>query len=195
MTYQECVIVSAYTGYLMCEISDLHKYIEEKLGHPVWTHEMADKAFRENLHKAAKEDFLALCQSNMKKQMPDYKPGEYIIYQNGDCFELGKIKRVTDDGAFVYYHEGDTASKTPFSSMHKPAKAYTIKADSLGGTGGRDQSWVSVKDRLPDEAGFTLITLKSGYTGICYFASDWWGGYDRDGITHWMRLPEPPKEE
>ena len=36
-----------------------------------------------------------------------FKPGEYIIYQNGDSFETGKIKRVCDDGAFVWYSGGE----------------------------------------------------------------------------------------
>lgn len=43
MTYLERIIVSAYTGYLMCDFPDMHKYIEDKLGRPVWTHEMAKK--------------------------------------------------------------------------------------------------------------------------------------------------------
>ena len=42
MTKQERIIVSAYTGFLMCDYDDLHKYIEEKVGRPVWTHELAD---------------------------------------------------------------------------------------------------------------------------------------------------------
>lgn len=58
MTYQECVIVSAYTGYLMCDFDDMHKYIEEKMQRPVWTHEMADKRFQDELQKAIKSDFL-----------------------------------------------------------------------------------------------------------------------------------------
>ena len=65
--------------------------------------------------------------------MPDLKPGDYIIYQNGDRFELGRIKRIVDDGAFVWYHEGDTASKTPFDCMHKLINGYVIKRTSLGG--------------------------------------------------------------
>jgi hypothetical protein len=65
--------------------------------------------------------------------MPDYKPGEYIIYQNGDRFELGRIKRVDKNGAFVFYHEGDTAAKTPFDCMHKLINGYVIKQTSLGG--------------------------------------------------------------
>lgn len=59
--------------------------------------------------------------------------GELIIYQNGDMFEIGKIKRVTSDGAFVWYHSGDTAAKTPFSCMHKITNAYCIIDTSLGG--------------------------------------------------------------
>ena len=65
--------------------------------------------------------------------MYDFKEGELIIYQNGDRYEIGKIKRITDNGAFVYYSEGDTASKTPFDCMHKLTNAYTIKKTALGG--------------------------------------------------------------
>lgn len=61
MTKQECIIVSAYTGVLMCDFSDLHKYIEEKLKRPVWTHELADHAVWEQIKEATKQDFLRLC--------------------------------------------------------------------------------------------------------------------------------------
>lgn len=61
MTRQEKIIVSAYTGVLMCDFSDMHKYIEEKLGRPVWTHEMASYNVQEEIKNAVKPDFLALC--------------------------------------------------------------------------------------------------------------------------------------
>ena len=67
MTYQECVIVSAYTGYLMCDFDDMHKYIEEKVGRPIWTHEMADKNCQDMIRKAVRSDFLALCQRKESK--------------------------------------------------------------------------------------------------------------------------------
>lgn len=66
----------------------------------------------------------------------DWKPGELIIYQNGDRFEIGKIKRITEDGAFVWYHEGETAAKTPFDCMHKLVNGYVIEQESLGGEEG-----------------------------------------------------------
>ena len=59
--------------------------------------------------------------------------GEFIVYVNGDQYELGRIKSLRERGAFVYYHEGDTASLTPYASMHKLINAYTIKKSTLGG--------------------------------------------------------------
>lgn len=65
--------------------------------------------------------------------MADYKPGQHVIYRNGDSYEIGKIKRVVDDGAFVYYSSGDTAAKTPFDCMHPIVNEYVIGETSLGG--------------------------------------------------------------
>ena len=62
-----------------------------------------------------------------------WQEGELIIYQNGDTFAIGKIKRVVFDGAFVWYNGGDTASKTPFDCMHKIHNAYCIVDTLLGG--------------------------------------------------------------
>lgn len=63
----------------------------------------------------------------------EYHEGELVLYQNGSSFEIGKIKRITDNGAFVYYSSGDTAAKTPFDCLRKIINAYTIKSVSLGG--------------------------------------------------------------
>ena len=61
MTQQEKIVVSAYTGFLMCDWSSLHKYIEERMGRPVWTHEMGSDKFLADLREIVKPDFLALC--------------------------------------------------------------------------------------------------------------------------------------
>ena len=52
MTTQEKVIVTAYTGVLMCEMDDLLKYAYEKLGRPVWTHELAFQSVVNELKKS-----------------------------------------------------------------------------------------------------------------------------------------------
>lgn len=62
MTKEEKLIVSAYTGVLMTDFHDLHKFIEEKLGRPVWTHELANELVVNQLKEAVKEDFLKLCE-------------------------------------------------------------------------------------------------------------------------------------
>jgi hypothetical protein len=61
MTLDECIVVSAYTGYVMAPFNLVHKYIEDKLGFPVWTHELADERMVERIREATRDDFLALC--------------------------------------------------------------------------------------------------------------------------------------
>lgn len=61
MTKREKIIVSAYTGVLMCDFADLHEYIEKIMGYPVWTHELADKKVLDRIKEKAKPDFMALC--------------------------------------------------------------------------------------------------------------------------------------
>ena len=77
--------------------------------------------------------------------------------------------------------------------------------------------WISVEDRLPsreglelDEVEYVLVSEQSfdAITGeklgssvsICGFGHDGWSKFDNFGcvrtenITHWMPMPEPPKE-
>lgn len=65
--------------------------------------------------------------------MDDFEEGELIIYQNGDRYEIGKIKRLCADGAFVWYSDGETAAKTTYECMHKLTNAYVITGEDLGG--------------------------------------------------------------
>ena len=62
-----------------------------------------------------------------------WREGQLVIYQCGERFEIGKIKRVVSDGAFVYYSDGDTAAKTPFENLHRISNSYVIEKTSLGG--------------------------------------------------------------
>lgn len=52
------------TGVLMCPMHDMCKYIEELLGRPVFTHELADPQVVAEIKAKAKPDFLALCSGN-----------------------------------------------------------------------------------------------------------------------------------
>lgn len=64
MTDREKAIVSAYTGITMLageKFSIFHKYVEDIMGRPVWTHELADPAVWEEIKNRSKEDFLRIC--------------------------------------------------------------------------------------------------------------------------------------
>ena len=56
MTLHEKVVLSAYTGILMCDMSEVHQYIEKLLGRPVWTHELASEALWSEIKEKAKPD-------------------------------------------------------------------------------------------------------------------------------------------
>lgn len=65
--------------------------------------------------------------------------------------------------------------------------------------------WISVEDRLPEIAKMVLVYTKNGVidtawrTGFSIPQGKWdtYSGaiYGNDKITHWMPLPEPPKEQ
>ena len=58
--------------------------------------------------------------------------GQYIVCINGNRCQIGRIKRLCSDGAFVFYHGGDTASKTAYESMRPIENEYTISETILG---------------------------------------------------------------
>ena len=70
---------------------------------------------------------------NWGVMMKNFSIGEYIIYVNGDKYEIGRIKSICEDGAFVAYHEGETGAKTSWEDMHKLINEYCIKETTLGG--------------------------------------------------------------
>ena len=56
--------------------------------------------------------------------------------------------------------------------------------------------WISVEERLPDEEGLYLTWDKAPSYGISWFDMRSLSKYTwQHEITHWMPLPEPPKED
>ena len=59
--------------------------------------------------------------------------------------------------------------------------------------------WISVKERLPEAGEDVLVYLGGGKIDVCWLIHNmFWGAsgalYDLDDVSHWMPLPEPPKE-
>ena len=65
MTDKERAIVMAYTGVCMLageKLSIYHQYIEELMGRPVYTHELAFKEIQKQIEDKSRADFLRLCE-------------------------------------------------------------------------------------------------------------------------------------
>lgn len=60
MTRREAAIVSAYTGFMIGEFSDMHEYAEHLLGEPVFTSTFGNPDFAAHLRAKAKADFCAI---------------------------------------------------------------------------------------------------------------------------------------
>ena len=64
MTDRERAIITAYTGVCMLSGNSLlvfYEYLEEIMGRPVWTHELANKFVEKEIKAKSKADFIALC--------------------------------------------------------------------------------------------------------------------------------------
>ena len=60
--------------------------------------------------------------------------------------------------------------------------------------------WISVKERLPEKERAVLCHCRANIIEALYLDTDeCWQGfsgrYMKNFVTHWMPLPEPPKEE
>ena len=107
----------------------------------------------------------------------------------------------------------------PAAEMGKPYNATEVMgrmADNLIANGVTVQEWIPVTERLPDDEQEVLVIAhgwdgrlvyvgsrkrveaqKSWLTGITNKSSEWslWGWYLKEPmVTHWMPMPEPPKE-
>ena len=88
---------------------------------------------------------------------------------------------------------------------HMIANGVTVQGDKDNNV---PSKWISVKDRLPEKDGEYLVRFadkglsnveyESKFESFGYWLSIMWDEYadwfPYVGITHWMPLPEPPKE-
>lgn len=68
-------------------------------------------------------------------------------------------------------------------------------ADHLISNGVTVQRWIPVTERLPEVGADILVCHKNGFVATnAWLGTHWWFKDDKNTITHWMPLPEPPKE-
>ena len=68
MTKREAILISAYTGFLLTkDFSDVHKFCEDLLGRPIWTHEFADKTVLNEIKQKCKPLILEMIENEDMK--------------------------------------------------------------------------------------------------------------------------------
>ena len=64
MTREEAILLSAYTGFLLVpDFSEVHKFCEDALGHPIWTHEFADSCVQKEIQEKLRPQIMELIQN------------------------------------------------------------------------------------------------------------------------------------
>ena len=77
MNKQEAILVSAFTGFLLTkDFSDVHKFCEDLLGRPIWTHEFANRDVQEEIKEKCRPLILAMIENEIDTDHPTEKGGE-----------------------------------------------------------------------------------------------------------------------
>jgi NTP pyrophosphatase (non-canonical NTP hydrolase) len=94
MKDREKAIIMAYTGTCMLtgdKFEKFHEYVEELMGRPVLTHELANKKVQDEIKEKSKADFMKLCDEeeplkdcmNNPDETPEQKQMEEIVNYYG----------------------------------------------------------------------------------------------------------------
>lgn len=99
-----------------------------------------------------------------------------------DADELGRY-------LFSRFHFQRVELEDVIAAMADFADKNTIEAEPM-------QKWISVKDRLPEYDTRVIACCTDGHVASMHAYGKWFYecGIITDNVTHWMPLPEPPKE-
>ena len=74
MNKQEAILVSAFTGFLLTkDFSDVHKFCEDLLGRPIFTHEFAIRTIQEEIREKCRPLILAMVENEIDTVHPTGK--------------------------------------------------------------------------------------------------------------------------
>lgn len=99
MTREEAILLSAYTGFLLApDFSEVHKFCENTLGRPIWTHEFARPALQNEIQEKLHPQIMELVQSisalrpARREQVEKVWRGEWIGVPNMGVYDTACSK-------------------------------------------------------------------------------------------------------
>ena len=112
MTREEAILLSAYTGFLLVpDFSEVHKFCEDALGHPIWTHEFADSCVQKEIQEKLRPQIMELIQNISallpvsREQVEKVWRGEWQMVSNGSgvCSECHRQDKIDPLAKFCRY--------------------------------------------------------------------------------------------
>lgn len=87
------------------------------------------------------------------------------------------------------------ASSAVLKKQNEQMRDAAALVTKLAGDAAVERDWISVEDRLPEPGVDVLAAYRDRHINMGTAGDDWLEEDIEDGdITHWMPLPEPPKE-
>lgn len=62
-TKEQAIVITGFTGKMACKFSDFHADVEQRIGHPVWTHQFGNKEFADEVAELYRADFLDMLET------------------------------------------------------------------------------------------------------------------------------------
>ena len=202
MTDREKAIVMAHTGICMLageKFGVFHAYIEDIMGRPVYTHELAIQSISDEIKEKSRDDFMKLC-------MEEQEPCE-------DCVSRKSIKQKLQEHHDFFVNAYGGFSNLPQNDKSRVDEITNCIAMVVNEPPVNPQSktghWIPVSERLPkageyigNAARYYLVQNEYGDMLVArYTHGEYWEqGYQLkpigDEIVAWMPLPTPydPKE-
>ena len=123
LTMEQAIIISAYTGFMICPFSKLHEAIEKKLGRPVFTHQLGTKPVWDEIHKGFTDDFLDVVNTFTEDQKIIISAYTKIVVTDSNKVmkainkKLGGTDPLHELGPSEYWGQVYTAFKDDFLSL------------------------------------------------------------------------------